>query len=189
MKRTRICIASITAALFALPAAAQEPGFYAGISAGRSKFNNQCDGIPSGASCDENATTWKLFGGYQFSRNLAAELGYSNELAKASASGFGVTADLKASALEAVVIPSVPLGDFSLFAKLGIYAADTKGTSNVGISASDSNSSWTAGLGAGYNFSRNLGARLEWQRYNKVGGDNTGKADVDVFNVGLLYRF
>ena len=188
MKRSHI-ITGITAALVALPAVAQEPGWYAGISIGQSKFNNQCDGLPSGASCDENTTTYKLVGGYQFTRSLALELGYSPELAKASASGFGVTADLKASAVELVAIPSVPLGDFSLFAKLGFYAAETKGSSNVGVSASDSNAGWTAGLGAGYSFTKNLSARLEWQRYDQVGGDNTGKADVDAFNLGLLYRF
>ncbi len=189
MKRNCIRIASITAALFALPAAAQEPGFYAGVSVGQSKFSSQCDGIPAGVSCDENTTTYKLFGGYQFTRNLALELGYSPELAKASASGFGISADVKSSAVELVALPSVPLGAFSLFAKLGFYAADTKGTSNVGLEASDSNTNWTFGVGAGYNLTKNLGARAEWQRYDKVGGDNVGKADVDVFNVGLLYRF
>src|ERR1700756_2796296 len=107
MKRNCIRIAGITAALFALPAAAQEPGFFAGVSIGQSKFSGQCDGIPAGVSCDENGTTYKLFGGYQFTRNLAVELGYSPELAKASASGFGVNADVKASALEAVLIPAV----------------------------------------------------------------------------------
>ena len=187
--KTNCIIIGITAALFALPAAAQEPGFYAGISVGQSKYNNQCDGIPSGVTCDENTTTYKLFGGYQFNRNLAVELGYSPELAKASASGLGLNLDAKASALEVVAIPSLPLGDFSLFAKLGLYAAETKLSSNVGPDATDSNSSWTAGAGAGYSFTKNLGARLEWQRYNKVGGDNTVKSDVDVFNVGLLYRF
>jgi OOP family OmpA-OmpF porin len=182
-------IIGITAALVALPAAAQEPGWYAGISVGQSKYNNQCDGLPSGVSCDENATTWKLFGGYQLNRSLAFELGYSNELAKASASGFGVNVDAKASAFELVAIPSYPIGDFSLFAKLGLYLADTTVTTNVGMSGSDSNSSWTAGLGAGYNFTKNIGARMEWQRYNRVGGDNTVRSDVDVFNVGVLYRF
>ncbi len=189
MKRNCIRIASVTAALFALPAAAQEPGFYAGISVGQSKFNNQCDGTPSGVTCDENTTTYKLFGGYQFNRNIAIELGYSPELAKASASGFGLNVDAKASALEVVAIPSLPLGDFSLFAKLGVYAAETKVSTNVGLGATDNNSSWTAGLGAGYSFTKNLGARAEGQRYNKVGGDDTVKSDVDVFSVGVLYRF
>ena len=35
----------------------------------------------------------------------------------------------------------------------------------------------------------NLGARLEWQRYQSVGGDNTGKENIDVFSIGALYSF
>ena len=182
-------IIGITAALVALPAAAQEPGWYAGVSVGQSKAKDACNGVPGGVSCEDSTTTFKVFGGYQLSRNFALELGYSPELAKASASGFGATADIKASAFEAVLIPSAPIGDFSLFFKLGLYAAETKGSSSVGASASDSNGGYTLGLGAGYSFTKNLGARAEWQRYDQVGGDNVGKADIDVFNVGLLYRF
>lgn len=189
MKRNMLWITGIAAALLALPAAAQEPGFYAGISVGQSKFQDQCSGMPAGVSCDEGSNTWKLFGGYQFNPNLALELGYSNELAKAAASGFGINADVTASALELVAIPSYPIGEFSLYGKLGIYAAKTTGSSNIGFTAEESNSSWTYGLGAGYSINRNFSVRAEWQRYDQVGGDNIGKADIDALNVGVLYRF
>lgn len=192
MKRNIECIAGIAfiaAASCALPAQAQEPGFYVGASVGQSKASDSCNGLPSGVSCDDKTTTWKLIGGYQFNRYIGAELGYSNRLAKASASGFGVNADVKVSAWELVAIPSYPLGDFSLYGKLGFYAAKTEGRTNVGIAADDSNTDLTYGLGLGYNFHRNVSARLEWQRYSKVGGSNTGEADVDALNLGVLYRF
>jgi OOP family OmpA-OmpF porin len=128
-------------------------------------------------------------GGYQFSRYIAAELGYSPTLTKASASGFGVTADVKASAWELVAIPSYPIGELSLYGKLGFYAAKTEGRSNAGVSADDSNTDLTYGLGAGYRINRNFSVRAEWQRYSKVGGENNGEADVDVLSLGVLYRF
>jgi OOP family OmpA-OmpF porin len=49
--------------------------------------------------------------------------------------------------------------------------------------------SWPFGLGGRYDITKAIGARAEWQRYRKVGGDSTGKDDIDVFSVGLLFSF
>jgi opacity protein-like surface antigen len=53
-----------------------------------------------------------------------------------------------------------------------------------------------AGLGAGYAFTRNLAARLEWERYFDVGKratpesrGNTGEADHDAWWPGVVFRF
>ena len=173
-------------ALCALPAAAQERGFYAGLSVGQSTANGACDGIGgAGVSCDDSSNTWKLFGGYQVNRHFAAELGYSDQLAKASASGPGGTAQVKVSAWELVAVPSYPITDqFSVYGKAGLYYATSKGTSSAGASASETDNGLTFGLGAGYQITKNVGARLEWQRYNDVGGPN-----IDALNLGVLYRF
>ena len=184
-------MAALIAAVWALPAAAQDAGFYLGASVGSSKAGDSCSGMPAGVSCDDKATTWKLIGGYQFNRYIAAELGYSNQLAKASASAsaFGLTEEVKSSAWELVAIPSYPIGDFSLFGKLGIYAARTEDTTNFAGNESVSNSDVTFGAGVGYRIHRNFSARAEWQRYSKVGGGNVGKADIDALNFGVLYHF
>jgi opacity protein-like surface antigen len=47
----------------------------------------------------------------------------------------------------------------------------------------------TFGLGAGYEVSRKLGVRAEWQRYNDVGGGNITKHDIDVLGVGVTWKF
>ena len=186
MKRIMI---GITAALVALPAAAQEKGWYAGFSVGSSKAGDACNGTGGGIACEDTTTTWKLIGGYQVNRNFAAEIGYTPELAKAKASGFGLTDEIKSSALELVAIPSYPIGEFSLFGKLGIYTARTEETTNFAGNESANNTDFTYGLGVGYQFHRNFGARLEWQRYSKVGGGNIGNEDIDTVSLGLLYRF
>ena len=49
-------------------------------------------------------------------------------------------------------------------------------------------SSLTYGLGAEYLLGK-LGARAEWQRYHNIDGGQRGETDVDVFSVGLLFRF
>jgi len=188
MKRSHIII-GFTAALIALPAAAQEPGWYAGFSVGNSQAGDACSGAGGGISCEDTTTTWKLIGGYQVNRNFAVELGYTPRLASAKASGFGLTDEIKSSALELVAIPSVPIGDFSLFGKIGVYTAKTDETTNFAGDRSENNTDFTFGAGVGYQFHRNFSARLEWQRYSKVGGGDIGKEDIDALSLGLLYRF
>ena len=173
----------------ALPAAAQEQGFYIGASVGNSKTGDSCNNLAAGISCDDKTTTWKLLGGYQFNRYIAAELGYSDSLAKVATSGGGLSEDIKVSALELVAVPAYPIGDFSIFGKLGVYAARTEDKTNFAGDLSESNSNVTFGAGVGYRIHRNFSARLEWQRYSKVGGGDLGKDDIDVVNLGLLYHF
>lgn len=40
-----------------------------------------------------------------------------------------------------------------------------------------------------YNFSPNLAARLEWERYDELGNSDTGESDVNVFSLGLRLSF
>ena len=47
-------------------------------------------------------------------------------------------------------------------------------------SASGTNTDFTVGFGVQVSILRNLAARAEWQKYNDVGGNNTGKTDIDV---------
>ena len=91
-KKATLAILGFAAATdFAVPVAAQDSGFYAGLSLGQSSMTDACTGLPAGVSCDDKDSAWKIFGGYQFSRNFALELGYAN-LGEAKASGGGVSA-------------------------------------------------------------------------------------------------
>ena len=76
---------SITAAAFAAPAAAQMRApdtkgisMSARLSASPTSRTAARDTTGPGVSCDSKDTAWKFFGGYQFNRNLAAELGYTD---------------------------------------------------------------------------------------------------------------
>jgi OOP family OmpA-OmpF porin len=174
-----------SAMLVAGPALAQDTGFYAGIHIGMSDLGGACNGVPGGVSCDEEDSAWKILGGYQFNKNLAVELGYAN-LGEASASGAGVTANVEVTAWDLVAVGSLPLMDrLSGYGKLGLFKADAELTSNVGVSDDDSETGITFGLGLRYDFTRNLGVRAEWQRYQEVGDD----LDVDVMSVGVIWKF
>jgi OOP family OmpA-OmpF porin len=151
-------------------------------------------------SCDDKDTGWKLFVGYQFTPNFAIEGGYT-DLGKATANGVltgvAVNADGKARGWELAAIAAFPLyQQFSIYGKLGVFRAnvDASITGTIpGFTATQSVSAHstdlTFGAGVKYAFTPNIGARLEWQRYHDVGGDNTGKEKIDLFSLGLLYNF
>lgn len=169
----------------------QESGAYLGLSVGQTKAKDGCSGLAgTGISCDDKDTAFKLFGGYQFSRYIAAEAGYT-DLGKVKASAPGLSADIKSNAWELVAVGSYPIGTsgFAPYGKLGFYRGEVKLSSNVGVSDKHTNTDLTFGVGVRYDIMRNFAVRAEWQRYGDVGGGNVGKSDFDVFSVGALYKF
>jgi OOP family OmpA-OmpF porin len=178
-----------SSASFAQVAKPADAGFYIGGSVGQSTAD--CNATAR-TSCDDEDTAWKIFGGYQFNRNFAAELGYS-ELGEVSSSGpFSTKVDSKLWDL--VGVGSIPLGNnFSLYGKLGAYRADAELSSSVGVSGDKSTTDLTYGLGARYDFTRNFGVRAEWQRYQGIEVPSTavtsGDSDIDVLNIGALWKF
>jgi OOP family OmpA-OmpF porin len=188
----------VTGCLAAGAAWSQDKGFYVGGSLGRSEMKDHCNGVS--ISCDKTDKAWKIFGGYQFNRNLAAELGYTDlgdTKASGTQGGVAVNGNVSAKAWELVGVGSMPImQELSLYAKLGIYHGSTDSTSSAAVSgfstsgsASSTNTDFTVGFGVQVAFLRNLAARAEWQKYNDVGGNNTGKTDIDVLSASILYRF
>jgi OOP family OmpA-OmpF porin len=188
-----VAVVGLAATAFALPVAAQMKmpnlsSAYIGGGLGQSKFKVDCSGL---TSCDDKDTSLRFFGGYQFNRNIAAELGYG-VLGKAKFSDPFGSAELKINAWDLSAVGSWPLAnEFSVFGRLGLYLSDAKFSG--GASGSKKSSGLTFGLGGQYDFNRNLGLRLEWQRYSKVKAQETGgteeKGDVDILGVSVLWRF
>lgn len=191
-------------------AQALDYGWFGGLSVGSTKEKIRDSALTvTGATAssltkDESGTGFKLYAGYQYNRNLAVEVGYT-DLGKFRATrqvsapfvGSGV-ADIKTSGLNIDGVGILPLqGGFSLFGRLGaIYAttetslATSGGVTAGGTSAKRSDWSWKIGLGAGYDFSRSLGLRLEYERYNDIPNDGViGKADLSMWSLGLKARF
>jgi len=188
-----IAVAALGAAAFSLPAMAQMSmsSAYIGGGFGQSKFKDGCGGSVAGVSCDDKDTSFKIFGGYQFNRNIAAEIGYT-DLGKAKAEGAGVSAEAKATAWEASAVGTFPVWQqLSVLGRLGLYYGEGKIDSPVGGDKKNT-TDLTYGLGAQYDFTRNLGVRAEWQRYSKMKFEAVGTStdsDVDVLGVSVLWRF
>lgn len=133
------------------------PNFYAGLEIGKSDI------------ADEDDIGFKIFGGYQFHRNIAAEVGYGMLFDKS---------DVEITALEFVAVGLFPIANqFSILGKLGFanVEADSPG-------GSEDKTELTFGIGVQFDVSRNLGIRALWQRYDT-------EEELDWFTVGALWRF
>lgn len=156
-------------------------GWYIGGSIGQSEADDDC---PSGFSCDLKDTAYKLFGGYRFNRNFAAEA-FWGEWGEISVSAGGATATVEARTIGIAGLGILPVSpQFDLFGKIGIGNTELKATGSglaAGLTAEDDGSDLMLGLGAVYNFTRNLGVRAEWERFTD--------SELDILSIGLQYRF
>lgn len=133
------------------------PAFYVGAEVGNADFGTDDD------------TGFKILGGYQFHRNIAAEIGYGLLFDKG---GTEVTT------LEVVAVGMFPVANqLSIIGKLGLANVDVEVPG-----ASDDKTELTWGVGVQYDFSRSLGLRGLWQRYET-------DEEVDYLAVGVVWRF
>lgn len=149
--------AAMTVSTGALAQLATVPGFYIGAEVGQADFGSDDD------------TAFKFIGGYQFHRNIAVEAGYGMLYDRGGA---------EVTALELVAVGMFPVMDrLSVIGKLGFANVDVE--TPLG---SDDKTELTYGVGVQYDFTRNLGARAQWQRYDT-------DQEVDLLSVGIVYRF
>lgn len=167
-----------------------ERGIYFGVDLGQSKaLEYDCQ---ARATCETNGTAVKYFVGWQFGQHWAAEVGYT-DLGKVRSENPGTfKEDIKARLGEATIVASYPgSARLMIYGKAGGYYAHTTDDVTVnGVSArlSESNGGATWGFGLQYYFWRGLAARLEGQRYMKVGGGDIGDSDYNVYTIGLVYK-
>lgn len=168
-------------------------------------------------SSDRTDTAHKIAVGLKVNPYIALEaqyidLGKASYKGSSSAPGFGSYSekiDFKTSGLGANLVGTLPLDDFTLFAKVGYHYLKTKGSlketaSFAGVgsfseSGSDNVRKWTPsfGIGASYAITQELAVVAEYERYQDVAnkkvnvyGDKTSfKHDIDFASVGLRYNF
>src|ERR1700692_3686622 len=165
---------------------AEDAGWYIGANAGQARATIDDarisgdllgDGFVSSITNDDRHFGFKAFGGYEFNRYFALESGYFD------LGQFGFTANttpagslrgnIKIMGANFDAVGSVPLGDkFYLFSRAGLNYADSKdsfaGTGAV-VVVNPSPRKWAPnykyGFGAGYDFTRTVGMRIEAERY------------------------
>jgi OmpA-OmpF porin, OOP family len=181
-----VAVLGLAAATLALPAAAQMSmnAAYIGGQLGQTNFKADCSGV----DCDKKDTSFRIFGGYQFTPNIAAELGYA-DLGKLKVSGFGIEGDVAATAWDLSGVFSWPIQQFGVFGRLGVARVEAKPGGAFSGFDSNTKTGLVWGLGGSYDFNRNVGLRLEWTRYKADSGSLAGEGDIDNLSIGVLYRF
>jgi opacity protein-like surface antigen len=180
------------------PAVAQESerGIYLGGSVGHSQYQDACESAR--VPCDEGDTAGRLFAGYQFNRTWSAEIGVGHF---GEASGSGAVAGgagtgsfrLESYGWDLSAVATIPVGGgLGVLGRLGVYRArttlDQEGSFFAPMHEGGTVSGWTYGAGLSYGLGR-LGLRAEWQRYDNIGATSIGKDEIDVFSLGVLFRF
>ncbi|MFM4804900.1 porin OmpA [Aeromonas bivalvium] len=167
MKVAPTLIALALAAAGSTAAQAADNDWYTGIAAGWA-YTHDLEDFGKNADVDKDATALSLFGGYNFTENFGAELGY---LYAGKAGIDGVDFTSKGATLSG--IGRLPLGDiFSVFAEGGAYVfhANGNGQSDNGIAP-------LAGLGLTAKLSDLIDVQARYRYMWDVGDENKTGSD------------
>lgn len=190
----RLLTASVLAASLASGAAfAQSPGVgpYVGGSIGMSNYSTDASCV---GDCDKTDIGFKFYGGYMFTPNFGAEIGYG-AFGKAKISvpvlGTSVNAELKSSGFHGFLTAQYPVDNWAVFGKIGFAYLDNEINVTVpgfgAASDSDSSTEFAWGLGATYMFNKNLGMRGEYEQYKYSFEDASDT--ISLWSLSLQYKF
>lgn len=184
MKRISLVIAA-AASMLSFNALAQG---YVSAAVGPSDADIDCTGA---ATCDKTSTAVKLVGGYRFGSNFSGELGYM-DLGKATASGSGISVEMKASALMLGVAYQAQLSPtWGANFRLGVASVKTRisGTVSGLGSASDSETNTVPYVGVGVNYAVSKNVKLEFGADFTRAEYDGEKSDVRAVTFGVRYDF
>ena len=177
----------VAASALSIPAYAADTGWYLLADVGQTKIKD-IDVAP-GASLDDTDTGFKVGGGYMFHKNVGVEAAYV-DLGKATETLGAQKAEAKASGEVIAAVLNLPIGDkFAVLARLGFINATVKVSDPTGSTKStDMKPTW--GIGGAFFVTPQLGIRLNYDSYNKLGDkDTTGESTVDMISLGVMYKF
>jgi hypothetical protein len=163
------------------PAPARLENFlFAGASVGASSIDEAMTrGLITAGEVKTESTGFKVFGGYQFHRNLGVEVAFV-DLGEAEYQGSfnGVpiaNGKLKVNGLNFAALGRLPLGQsFALFAKAGVFVweAEAKDTAaGVPFTTKTDGTGGSFGIGASYDVARNIALRVEAEVFGIGDGD------------------
>ena len=172
--------------------------YYALIGVGQAESENACKGqsqansllAPYGVSisCDDKDTSWKIGGGIQFNKYIAAELEY-HDYGRAEVKALGSKGGYDTHSFGVHILPHLPITEeLSAFVRVGFVRAGMKGTGLIDGSEYTTTSSY--GIGAKYDINSQFAVRLEYSEIRNIGSDDKmGEDDLSYIGVSGLYKF
>ncbi len=184
---------------------AEDGKFYIGASGGKADIETGVSGTTGTANLDEDDTGWKVYGGYKWENNFGIEFNYA-DFGEASLSGNngdtfvfagdtyaftanGVNIDLEGTTFGLGLTYSLPVIEdtFYIDAKVGAHRWDADMTVSAdsagSVSLSDDGTDPFYGLGLTYQITKEVAARVEFERYE------FDEDDVDYASAGLTFSF
>jgi OOP family OmpA-OmpF porin len=174
----QIIAAALLTSAFAAPVFAEGTGFYGALDLNTWSMSN----TPSGAS--DPSTGYRIAGGYHFTPNWGAELGYA-----ASGNGTVGGQNFKGESTQIAVTGTYPINaQFDVFGKLGYAMNKLTGDATAGCNQCSKND-YMYGIGAQYNFNKQVGIRLQYEDLGKF--TDSGSNDIKAINysLGAVYNF
>lgn len=167
------CVTIAAATLLCVSLAASDAlarGLYLGVGIGNTFYSSEFeDALEQAKKIDENATSWKIFGGFHGTKFIGVEGGYrsfgevsstiSEELFEAKTTGWDVEA-----------LGRLEISIVDLFAKAGAMFWSAK-TTLLGRTYEETGTDFLWGIGAGARLGP-IGARLEWESLEGSDQDN-----------------
>jgi len=197
MKKT-LFAAVATTLLAASPAfAADDTGFYVGAGVGNFAANS--DLIYNGKDWDGSDFGYKVFGGYQFMKWLAAEAEYvdggepDDNFNSPAFPDDRLKASVGITGFVGSAVGIWPIGEsFNLFGKLGFIYWDADGSGKirdaagtiVKTSVGEDGTDFAWGVGGTWNFTETFGVRAEYQGFELSNFDS-----VDFASASIIWRF
>ena len=195
MGKIRIFVA-LAIGLFSASAFSQ---WYAGLGPGvaNGRVGGSVGGLALSAN-DSRSTSFKLYGGYQFTPHWGLELQYA-DLGRFGYTGCAGaicgTGSARASQWSLAGTGTMQMSNnYYLLAKLGVTQNDSRGgnfcagatcAGSIGGNRSD----LLVGVGIGYNFTPRISMRLEYEHFGKIVSGNGLSARGDNWAASLRYAF
>jgi len=192
----KIKFALLVAGLAASAQALAEGGsFYFGGSLGKAESKDTACFAPSPAfTCDRKGEgAWAVFAGVMANKYFGVEAGYHNlgKIVEVANDTTGDRAWVRSYVGELVAVAAFPIESFAIYAKGGgYYAKSTQTGSFIPADTKSTTKQWTYGVGASWDVFKNAGLRVEYQRFNNIGGQEIGfRTDVDLMSLGAYLKF
>lgn len=186
-----ILIAALVIGASLTSASAFAEGGFAGVDVGRSNYSLDVSGT---GSVSDRTTGFKLYGGWEFTPNLAIEGGYA-DMGTGRVSNAAGTISAKTNALYVAGKGTVPLNEqFSLYGKLGVTRNKADYTVSSGATSFNPSGNKTdlfAAAGVSYAFTKNVAGTLEYDYFGKLDTDGASgvSAKVNMWTLGVRFNF
>lgn len=187
VKIASLCIA-LSGATGTGVAQAAATGLYLGIDAGEAEARDTCNDI---SNCDNSDTSVRAEIGFQFTRVVGIELGYTSFGTLFEANNNTFNAKQEASAMTASLLLTLPVTDaVGIYARAGAarYNIDNSGTiQGIPVGSDDSTKPYY-GAGVEFDLSDHFMLRGEYQVYRDISGVDGSKDDVHAWYAGVGFR-